>query len=87
MRQRLSYFVLLGLAVFLLPWWISGGLFVWLAWRINNFYESLGWAFCFDLVFSTPVNRLANFAFPATLLAIIILIILNFLKHSTPFQS
>lgn len=54
MRLRISFLVLLLLAVIMLPWWLSLVLLLYFAWRVPFFYEAVMAGLVFDLLYGLP---------------------------------
>ena len=64
--------VMIG-AVAYLPWWVSALLALLAIWRFDSRYELLLPAMLADLAYGIPLNGWLNFAFPTTVLTVIVI--------------
>ena len=75
MRRRIIIVIVMIGAIAYWPWWFSGLLALIAIWRFGSGYELLLPAMLADLVYGMPLVGLLNFAFPATVLIAIAIVL------------
>ncbi|MDO8594852.1 MAG: hypothetical protein Q7R93_05085 [bacterium] len=78
--MRIIADVLLIVAVFLLPWWLTLSCAAVLFFVFDRYYELFFTALLLDLLYAAPLERFAGFEFALALISVPLLVALSFVK-------
>ena len=77
---RLTSYITILASVFFSPWWVSVVLLTACVFYFKWYWEGIFISLIYDTFYSIPISYLYNFEFVATLFAVVLFFILNFLK-------
>jgi len=81
MRRRVIIVIILLSTITYAPWWFSVGLVLLAEWRFDSRYELLLPAMIADLAYGAPFQQFFGFAFPATFLIVLTIVLTRILTN------
>ncbi len=87
MNRRLLMVIILILSVAYLPWWAGGLIALVAIWRFESSYELIFPSLLVDLAYGAPIFNSFEFAFPATLILLLIITLNKFYARQFFFRS
>lgn len=87
MHRRIILLVIIILSIAYFPWWVGGLIALVAIWRFESSYELAFPAFLVDLIYGTPIFAPLQFAFPTTLLLLVIITLNKLVVKQFFFRS
>lgn len=73
--------------LFIFPWWVGFGVAIIALLYFHNYYEIVGLGIVIDSLYNAPVERFYHFQFVITTVAIVLMIVVAYIKPRLRFYS